>query len=429
MRLHLLALLPTLAAAAPEAEINAATLYAPALAAVSNWVRAYPGITTNPSSPDAARAYADLKPILSASAVAASATYCDWGTRYEDGFAATLPYLRPVRDLNRALNWAAGYALSNGSPAFVDHALESLRAARNAGEDTLVLSLLVQAAGEMPALDLLTRHADRLSPDQAAQLATQLANLPPGGDLLETARLEKAMAVDQVVRDLLRAMREVETNQVADAAAATRSAASGTNGWLTTHLRLASVVDSAGRLTIGFETRDGQSILISPGRPSQGIELLSADVDRGEAVISRSNETALVKLTAREITPLRLRLPAAATGPAAPAPEVSAATRALLETLGSDTHLRELRDGQEALTLLTQTSRDYDEWIAAMSRLTVPEFQAWEKDFLPRASPLTKLILPAMGKVMEKERAMLDARARLDAALATRRGSRAPSGM
>ena len=152
-------------------------------------------------------------------------------------------------------------------------------------------------------------------------------------------------------------------------------------------------------------------------------------MDRGEAVISRSNETALVKLTAREITPLRLRLPAAATGPAAPAPEVSAATRALLETLGSDTHLRELRDGQEALTLLTQTSRDYDEWIAAMSRLTVPEFQAWEKDFLPRASPLTKLILPAMGKVMEKERAMLDARARLDAALAARRGSRAPSGM
>lgn len=413
MRLLLLALLPTLAAAAPEAGINAATLYAPALAGISNWTLAYPGIASNPSAPQAARAYADLQPALRTCAAATQASYCNWGTRYEDGFAATLPYVKPARDLNRALLWAAGHALSNGSPDFVSHALESLRLARNIGEDTLIISLLLQAAGERPALDLLTRHVDRLSAHQAVALADQLADLPPGGSLLEAARLEKAMGIDLIVRDLLREMREQ--------AAPPTAAAAGTNApsWLVTNLRLASVIDNGGRLRIGFETRDGQSLLISPGHPSGGIELLSADAERGEAVIARSNETALVKLAAREISDLNLRLPARTASGQLP-PGLSPATRAVLDALGPGTGLSGVGDASVALTVLTQTSREYDEWIAAMSRMTVPEFRVWETNFLPRASELTKLLLPAMSKVMEKEREMLAAREQLDSALRAR---------
>ena len=433
----LLILLPALAAAQSNTNgINAASLYQPVLSNVQAWVTAHPGLAqgpvSNPASPEAAAAYAELSPQLASLAAADEATYCSWGTRYEDGFAATLPHLGPIVRTVRATLWAASYAASNQLPAFADHALDALRLVRNAGEEPLLISLLSQVAGEIKASDLLASHLDRLDDAQVARLAEAIEALPPGGTLIEAARMEKAMGIDQLTRQFLKAMREADTNmfevipedgeQAAAGVGASRSNAPPS--WLAQNLRLTSVVDNGRYCWIGFETRDGASFTISQTRSSHGIELLSADVGRGEAVIMRGQETALVKLASKQISPVRLRI-RMPTGPDDRTPGNPAG--ALLDflkdpDLAGGTAAGPGADRADAfLAMLQKTSADYEEWTAAVQKLPLEEYRPWQEKFLERTTPLARIMLPAMDKVMEKERDMLDARARLETALAARR--------
>ncbi len=436
MRL-LLIVLPALAAAQSNTNgINAATLYQPIFSNLQDWVSSHAGLTqglvSNPASPEAAAAYAVLAPQLAPLATAAEATYCSWGTRYEDGFAATLPHIGSIVRTGRATLWAASYAASNQLPAFLDHALDALRLARNAGEEPLLISLLAQVAGETKVSDLLTSHLNQLDDAQVARLAATVAALPPGGTLIEAARMEKAMGIDQLTRQFLQAMREADTNffevipedgeQAATSSGGTRSNAPPS--WLANNLRLASVVDNGRYCWIGFETRDGESITISQTRSSHGIELLSADVDRGEAVIMRGQETALVKLESKQISPvrLRIRMPAGADDHT-PGNQAAALLHAMKEYgLAGGAAAEPGADRADAfLAILQKTSADYEEWTAAVQKLPLEEYRPWQEKFLARASPLTRVMLPAMDKVMEKERDMLAARARLETALAARR--------
>jgi hypothetical protein len=318
--------------------------------------------------------------------------------------------------------WAADYALSNNLPGFADRALDALRLSRNVGEDQLLLSYLVQIAGEKPALELLARNLDRLDVRQLDRLAAELEKLPPGATLMDAARMEKALFVDHLIGRMQQAMREADTNLfevIPDGPAADAAAAAASS--LARELRLSSVVESGPRLWIGFETPQGESFTIARGRPNRGIELLSADVARGEALIARGQETALVKLQSREIAPVRLRF-RAATG------QRRGILDDLLQALGTDTPpatIQELSTPEGFLASLQKTAAEYDEWISALQRLPLEQFRPWQEDFLTRSTVLTRLLLPAMDKAIEKERALLDARARFEAALAARLAQRA----
>ena len=90
--------------------LNAADLYRPVFSNVVSWTKDHPGfgrVPTNVTGPEAAKAYADLVPALDALKDASKADYVDWGTKFDDGVAATLPHLSPALATARAAQWAA----------------------------------------------------------------------------------------------------------------------------------------------------------------------------------------------------------------------------------------------------------------------------------------------------------------------------------
>ena len=448
---NILFLLAIAAAAVARAEsptngVNAATIYAPVFSNIDAWAEAHPGFgraPTNVFSPEAAQAYADLQPQLDAMNAAENATFVDWGTHFEQGAAALLPYVQPAMKAMRAANWAAAYALSNNLPGFADDTLEAMRVARNVGEDRLLICLLVQIAGEKPAADLLAQHLDKLDAKQLGALEQKLSALPPGTTAVEAMQMEKAMMVDNLIKQLLEAMRDADTNlfeAIAADANATNSTRSTANSappnppsWLTENLRLTSIVDSGKGYKIGFETRDGDSFLLALGRPHRGIEMLSVDYTREEAIIARSNETAVVKLKSREISPLhlRLRMPtpeqvknpmSLVGGSATDSMRLKLQYYTVLAEIGQKTILDGSGGNAEGLmALLNKTSAEYGEWIAAFQRLPLDKFRDWQKDFMKTATPVTQAMLPAIERVAEKEQTLLASRAKLAAAIASRR--------
>lgn len=432
---------------------NAADLYRPAFSNIEAWATTHAGFgraPTNVTGPDAAEAYAALQPELEALRAAETATHCDWGTRFEDGMAALLPHVAPANKAQRASLWAAHYALSNNLPGFADHAMDAVRVARNVGEDGLLLDLLVQVAGEKPALELLAQHIDRLDAKQRAALEEGLKSLPPGATMVETMQMEKALFVDTLIRQLLQAMREADTNlfertfagdpvtagtNAAGAVSGERSSETLAPSWIVENLRFTSIVDAGRGWRIGFETKDGDQFMVAFGRPARGIELLSVDYGREEAVIARSNETALVKLKTRELQPLRLRF-------RWPAPEERQrimgdaellrknpvlALIAGIDALGGSENAPEEFFRQTGgtpeglLALLTRTSEEYAGWIDAFQRLPPADFKIYHADLAARGTLFTRLMLPAVDKVIEKESSLRAARLRLTEALAVQR--------
>ncbi len=444
------------AADAPTNGVNAAQIYTPVFSNITAWSTAHPGFGTEPytnvSSPEAAAAFKDLQPQLDALGAAQSAAYCDWGTHHEEGISAQLPYVSPAMKSAKAGLWAANYALSNNLPDFADYAMEAARVARNVGEDRLLIDLLVQIAGEKAAADLLAQNIGKLDAKQLDALEQNLQSLPPGTSLIEAMQMEKAMFIDNLIKQVLKAMREADTNlfeQISDDVSATNTVTDRTNSiaataaagaakksWLTENLRLTSIVDSGGSYKIGFETRDGDSFVIALGRPKRGIEMLSADYAREEAVIARSNETAIVKLKSREISPLRLRLrmpsPEQAKKLMGSPPSANAVQQLMLAFAAmGDSSDKEDRNIFNAcggtadglMALLNKTSAEYGEWIAAFQRLPLDEFRKWQNDFLKTTTQLTRLMLPAVDKCADKEKQLLDSRTKLAAAIAARRAA------
>lgn len=420
--------------------INAAAIYAPVFSNIVTWTAANTNIVlsgTNFASPEATAAYRSLAPQVDGLAAAGQATFCDWGTKYEDGAAALLPYVMPARKAAQAAQWVAGYEAAHGLPAAAAHAVEALRLSRNVGEDRLLISYLVQIAGEKRGLEFLAGLAGTMDPAALDTLERSMASLPPGTTLVETLQMEKAMFVDNLIKTVLEAMRTADTNLFAvvtdggaggtngTAGTETPAAASGQRCWLVDNLRLTSIVESGGRCRMGFETRDGDSFQLSLGRPQRGIELLSADFDREEAVLARSNETALVKLKSRAITALRLefRLPAPGEMKPGAAGNLLAVLGMLEESLEGKAEFGK-RGGRSAvavLGLLQKMSEEYGEWIAAFQRLPAAEFRAWQDAFLRNVSPITKQWLPAVDKASEREKELFAAREKLAAAIAVRR--------
>ena len=174
--------------------------------------------------------------------------------------------------------------------------------------------------------------------------------------------------------------------------------------------------------------------MVAFGRPARGIELLTVDYDREEAVVARSNETALVKLKTREIQPLRLRF-------RWPTPEERKAIEGNAELLRKNPVLaimigfattgdspnaaEEMRrqtggTPEGLLALLNRTNEDYARWIEAFQRLPPAEFRKFNERIMKEGTLLTQLMLPAVDKVIAKEAGLRAAQTRLAEALAVR---------
>lgn len=440
-------LLSTTASALGQTNLNAATVYWPVLSNVTVWSAQHGGVLVSNGPPAAqAAAYAALKPELSQLQAAQAATGVDWGTRLEDGVSALVPHVGPAMKTQKAALWAADYAFSNRLAEATDWATESLRLARNVGEEGLLIDYLVQIAGEKKATELLLAHSGAMSAGERARLRARLASLPMGGDSIAAMQMEKALFIDMLLRKVIGAVRAADTNlfviETVDEsrrgtnAVAGPGTAGGTNrSWIVENLRLASITDTGGGWAIGFETRGGDSFIVKLGRPQRGIELLSVDFAREEALILRGRETALVRLKERDIAPVRLllRLPTLAElkkGNAedlAKLPEPAKTLQLAFSAIGpgdnGDANYAEfLRitggTGEGLVAYLQRTSDEYAEWIEAARTLTPENFKLWTEKFMKKATVLTQTLLPAIDRVLVKERELLAVRKRLLDALA-----------
>jgi hypothetical protein len=430
--------------------LNAATVYAPVFSNITGWAQAHPDFSfkaTNVSSPEAEAAFKELQPQVVALEGADTATHLDWGTKFDDGFAALLPYVTPAMKAMRAANWASAYAASNNLPGADRYALDATRVARDVGEDRLLIDLLVQIAGEIPAMEQLARSAEHMSAAELDQLDRKLAALPEGASTVEAMQMEKAMFVNSLINKLRKAMESADTNLfeiVAAESGGTNAAGdhaitttnTAAKSWLADHLRLAAIVDAGTGIKIGFDSDEMGSFMISFGRPKFGIDLLSVDFNREEAVIARGTETALVKLKGRQIVPFKLRLKIPKPGEASlsSAEQLKnplAAIIAGMQFSGDTPHsakeyeefIRELGSGsaEDFLKYLQRVASDYDELIAAFKSKPLAEFRPWSEDYLKKATMLTRVIFPAVEKVAEKEQKLTGARNNLAAAIAARR--------
>lgn len=447
--LPILLLAAPLASAAAETNINAATIYAPVFSNITAWSQAHPDFhftASNVASPEAQAAFKELQPQIVALENADAATLVDWGTKFDDGFATLLPYLSPAMKAMRAANWASAYAASNDLAGADRYALEAARVGRNAGEDRTLINLLVQIAGEIPAMEQLAKSAEHMSAAELDQLDRKLAALPEGTSTTEAMQMEKAMFINTLINKVRKAMESADTNyfeivasETGGTNAAGDHATTATNAamkaWLVDHLRLASIVDTGAGIKIGFDSEELGSFMISFGRPKFGIDLLSVDFNREEAVIARGTETALVKLKGREIVPFKLRLKFPKPGEPAPSPEEQMknplmALSGVTQFFGDDEKdreelMRELGDGSAEgfLNYLQRVASDYDALIAAYKSKPLAEFKPWSEAYLKKATLLTRTIFPAVEKVAEKEQKLIAARAKLATAITARRAA------
>ena len=129
----------------------------------------YEAAVTNPSAPVAD----DLKPIIASFAGslaelhrAARVAACDWNLDYEAGPECLLPHFEKARALSKAalLRARLGFAAGKTDEAVAD-VVAVLKLARDCGSSPVLISLLVDAAIEKSATEVLEANLARLSPE------------------------------------------------------------------------------------------------------------------------------------------------------------------------------------------------------------------------------------------------------------------------
>lgn len=129
---------------------------------------------------------ADLEPVVEGFRLAlgelhraARVSPCDWNLDYEAGAGCLLPHLEKARTLAKAALLRARLRFADGKTddAIAD-VLAVLKLARDCGRSPVLVSLLVDAAIEKSAADVLAANLGRLSPAQLDGLAAALAGLP-----------------------------------------------------------------------------------------------------------------------------------------------------------------------------------------------------------------------------------------------------------
>lgn len=370
------------ACGAAEAPPNAADVYRRAFEATPKLTEAeQKALRGQPSDADPAALSSKLAPALALYRSAARMDNCDWGFDLEKtGPATLLPHISPLMNLSRAAAWEAERVKTSDPAAFVAWHEDALRAAAHAGEGDLLLSGLVEASMRMRSLAALSTNLAALPPDLLAKLGAQLATLPPPHDFQKIMLGEKAFCIDWFIRRLFDKQREQK-----DAAAATNFAA---------RLRMSAMVAGGPvGLKIGLEEDGGDNFWLGLGQRRHGIELVSADLKHGEAVLFKNGQAALILLQEKRIEPINLKLIS---------DELSAVldkdeARKLLQGAGSNS--------MQLVRQLMETS-DLMAAIAASSAAPVKDPAAWgkaiEEEQKKSGNVFTALLMPAIGMARAK---------------------------
>ncbi len=379
-------LLTAVACGAAEAPPNAADVYRRAFEATPKLTDAeQKALRGQPAEVNAAALSRKLAPALDLYRQAAHMENCDWGFNFEkDGPGTLLPHISPLMNLSRAAAWEAERVKTSDPAAFVAWHEDALRSSAHAGAGALLISGLVEASMRARSLAVLATNLAALPPDLLAQLGGQLAALPPPQDFQKIMQGEKTGCIDWFIRRLFEKIRQRQ-----DAAAATNFAA---------RLRMSAMVAGGPvGLKIGLEEDGGESFWLGLGQRRHGIELVSADLKRGEAVLFKNGQAALVLLQEKRIEPIDLKL----------------LDEELSAVLGKDEAGKMLKKaGSNSMQLVRQLMETSDLMgaIATASAAPVKDPEAWgkaiEEEQKKSGNAFTALLMPAVGT----------ARARMDAA-------------
>jgi len=150
----------------------------------------------------------DFKPIVAQFRVALHEMHraravapCDWQLDTEAGPELQLPHLQKARELGRVALLRARQRFAAGEiDAAVADSLAVLKMARDCGSSPILISILVDAAIEKSAIEVLAAHLPLLKKEQLDQLAVSLRELPPTSDVASSIRAEDRLFGDWLDR-------------------------------------------------------------------------------------------------------------------------------------------------------------------------------------------------------------------------------------
>lgn len=278
---------------------NAADVYRRAFAAMPELSKDEERLLQGQASPaDPAALSAKLAPAMGLYRTAARMPACDWGVSLEKQtmtFQALLPHLQPLNRLAGAAAWEGDRVKSADPEAFVAWHEDALRSAAHAGDGWPLVSGLIESAMRHRSMDALSTNLALLPPDVLAGLGARLDALPPCVDFQTAMQAEKAFGIDWFIRRLV----DVERGH--------QTAESATN--FAVNLRMSAMVEGGpSGFSIGLEEAGGESFWIALGQRRRGIELVSADMQRGRAILLKDGQAALVFLLEKRVEPIRLSL-------------------------------------------------------------------------------------------------------------------------
>lgn len=348
-----------------------------------------------------------LEPSLQLLYQAADMPECEWGLPWEeDGPNTTVPHVWPVLNLASMAQRHAEAQLPHNPSGFLKDEFAALSSARHTGRSGPMVSLLTEYAIESKVVDALALHLPALPDDALASLVTQWDNMPPGGDLHTAISMEKATGADWFIKKVRQAMEKHRAGR--DGTPSHASSASA----LADQFRLAGIVEIDGLpIRIGLETREGNSFFLRVGQEKHGLELLSADFEREEAVLVKDGQTALLKLRSGQFIPIDLQV----------SREVVAEIITNL-TVGTEpeTVMQFITENNlSVLEMLQQTSANYDRLLEALS-LPPDEFRQWSSVFeeeITNNNPLSKVMMPAFLPARERVDGVLVRREMLKVAI------------
>ena len=278
---------------------NAAEVYRRAFAALPKLSDAEQKLLQgDPSGAGAAAVSAKLAPALALYRQAANLPRCDWGIDLEKqdiSFKSLLPHMAPLDQLSKVAAWEAERVKGSDPAAFVALHEDALRSAAHAGEGWPLISGLFDAAIRQRSLDALSANLAALSPEQLAKLDAQLNAIPPCVDFRSAMLAEKAFGIDWFMKHLVAVSHEQQAG------------AARTN--FPANLRMCAM--AAGGpigLKIGLEENGGDNFWLGLGQCKRGITLISADIRRGEAILFKDGQAALVLLQEKRIEPINVKL-------------------------------------------------------------------------------------------------------------------------
>ncbi|MCX7007277.1 MAG: hypothetical protein NTY53_08515 [Kiritimatiellaeota bacterium] len=278
---------------------NAAEIYRRAFAAMPKLSDADQKILqSQPNGAEAAALSQKLAPALTLYRQAANMPKCDWGIDLEKqdiSFKSLLPHMAPLDQRSKVAAWEAERVKKSDPAAFVALHEDAIRSAAHAGEGWPLISGLFDAAFRQRSMDALAGNLSALTPEQLAKLGAHLATLPPGADFQKALLAEKSFGIDWFMRHTVAVSRDAQAG-----AAATNFAL---------NLRM-SAMASGGPvgLKIGLEENGGDNFWLGLGQRKHGIELVSADIRRGEAILFKDGQAALVLLQEKRIEPINVKL-------------------------------------------------------------------------------------------------------------------------